>query len=220
MKYFLGLLFFLFCVLNSNAANIRIIRPVHKVLYTPGAVALATDNFNRANETPLGGNWTLSGAGDNDFNLSANHIVPANTSVDSVDWYNAVVWPNNQYSKASIVAPGTSAGGQGMGLCVRHATSLRTYYGCVIDAAGASNVQLFKMVAGTKTVIWTRTATYSSGAIMELQVQGTTLRVIYNGSQVGADATDSAISTGNAGLYYSSTDASATLDNWEGGSLP
>jgi hypothetical protein len=86
-----------------------------------------------------------------------------------------------------------------------------------VCGAGTSNIELAKVVAGAYTQIWLRTATVAAGDTVRLEAQGTTLRAYVNGVQVGADATDSAIATGNAGVVYSSSITTKTGDDWEGG---
>ena len=49
--------------------------------------------------------------------------------------------------------------------------------------------------------------------------QGTTLKVSIAGVQQGANITDSAIASGRAGVAYSSTAVTPSLDDWEAGDL-
>lgn len=177
---------------------------------------LATDDFNRANETPLAGNWTTV-TSETNSNLSSNTVVPSVLSNDSTVYRNDITPPNDQYSQAKITVNNNSGGGIGQGVAVRVATGARTYYRVVADHAASNNVELGAMVAGTFTPIWTRTQAFTDGDTFRLEVQGTTLRVYRNGVQIGADSTDSNIASGRFGLSYSSTATSASADDWEGG---
>ena len=48
--------------------------------------------------------------------------------------------------------------------------------------------------------------------------QSTTLTPKYAGSAIsGMTTTDSSLATGNAGIYFSTSETSASVDNWEGG---
>ena len=180
---------------------------------------LATDRFNRANETPLsgGGNWTTVPSTGGTMNLTANQVVPNSLTADAAYcWTGSGSFGNDQYSQAEITG-GNFASGSGMGVIVRGAHQSRTYYFAMVDNNTPSNCQLCKFVAGTFTALWTRTVTYSAGAPLRLSVTGTTLTVTYNGSAVGANTTDNSISTGKVGIAFSSNDSAISLDNWQGG---
>lgn len=178
---------------------------------------IATDNFNRANETPLsgGGNWSLS-FGDNPWDLSGNVVVPRFLSQDCIMHYTAGTWPNDQYSKADLTVTATVGGDQGVGLTVRGTTAATTYYRAVADHAASSNVSIAKMVAAVHTTLTSGTFTWTDGATWELRVQGTTLTFICNGTTV-LTTTDSAIASGKPGIALSSNVTAASIDNWEGG---
>lgn len=178
---------------------------------------IATDNFNRANETPLsgGGNWSLS-FGDNPWDLSGNVVVPRVIFNDCVMHYTAGTWPNDQYSKADLTVTATVGGDQGVGLTVRGTTAATTYYRAVADHAASGNVSIAKMVAGVHTTLVSGTFSWTDGATWELRVQGTTLTFLCNGVTV-LTTTDSSIASGTPGIALSSNVTSASIDNWEGG---
>lgn len=183
-------------------------------------VALATDNFNRANDaTGLGANWTTASS-PNKWTVSSNQAVPsAFSGGDSVSYYSAIAWPNDHYSKAQLTANGTSTDA-GPGLLVRKAStsSEDTFYWTTANHAATNNVDMYKVVSTTFTLIQRATQAYTDGDTFEMDAQGTTLRAIYvTGSSTAISTTDSAIGSGNAGLAYSSTITSAAADNWEGG---
>lgn len=178
---------------------------------------LATDNFNRANENPLAGNWT-TGPGEGNMRLVGN--LAANFGDDGIDcaaYYSAITWPNDQYSKAKLATTGTAGSAAGPMLTVRQSNSADTHYRLAVDHAGTNNVDLRRRVAGTTTPIATFTQAWTDGDTWELRVQGTTLSVWLNGVQVGTNQTDANIASGYAGIAYSSLDANATIDDWEGG---
>lgn len=177
-----------------------------------------TDNFNRANETPIGTNWTTITSMDG-FSLSSNACIPPNVGNDAGSYYNAVTPNANQYSQAKITCPTSGGGGQGPGVAVRIATGAQTLYRCVLDASGSNNIELSKIVAGSYTQIWQRTVTYSAAAVLKVAIVGTTITVTYNGSAVGADATDSSIASGRFGISYSSSDTGSIIDDWQGDNL-
>jgi hypothetical protein len=80
-----------------------------------------SDNFNRANEAPLAGNWSLI-TSHAAWNLTTNQIVPSGVGgLDLGAWYSGASWGPDQSSKAKLTVVGTSAG-TGPGLCVRCAS--------------------------------------------------------------------------------------------------
>lgn len=179
---------------------------------------LATDNFNRANANPIGGNWTTI-TGLSAMQIVSNAATPSSLSPnDCGSYYNAVTWPNDQYSQAKLTVVDTKTDGSGIGVAVRVAAAALTAYRVVLThASPGTNVSLQRFLAGAFTRLWDRGAAFVDGDLVRLEVQGTTLRVFINGVQVGADFTDTNIASGNAGISYSSVATSASLDDWEGG---
>ncbi len=178
---------------------------------------LATDDFNRADADPIGGSWTTASS-NSAMKIVSNACQPSSLPADCGAYYNAISWPDDQYSQCKITVNDT-ASGSGPGVYVRLASGAFTCYRAVASHATTNNVELAKFVAGAHTAIWQRTQSFTDGDTLRLEVQGTTLRVFINGVQVGADATDSSVTTGNAGVAYSSQSVSASLDDWEGGDL-
>lgn len=176
---------------------------------------LATDNFNRADQNPLATNWT--DAGDTSpLKLLTNQIVPSNVSNDCSAFYNAVAFPNDQYSQITMASAESGGGGQGGGPGVRMATS-KNYYRLVGDKAASTNWELAKKVAGTYTQIGTATQSWSDGDTIYIEIKGTQIVTKKNGTGFGSWATDSSLANGKAGITYSSTSSTWACDNWEGG---
>ena len=179
---------------------------------------LATDNFNRANADPISGSWTDLGDA-NHFIIDTNTAIPSATNDDAAAFYNAVTWPNDQYSQVKVTVTGGGGGGSGIGPLVRgrEPGAGRDYYRLVIDHAGTSNVELAKRVNGAYTQLWLRTQAFTNGDTLYLEIQGTTLIAKLNGTAIGASQTDTAVTTGNAGIVYSSLGTAPSMDDWEGG---
>jgi hypothetical protein len=176
---------------------------------------LVQDNFNRANQNPLAGNWSTP-TGANALQLSSNAVTYTDFNNDSSAYYNAITWPNDQYSQCNCTVS-NEGGGQGFGPSCREASGALTRYRLVASTAASNNFELSKEVSGSFTLIWDRTSTFTSGNLVRLEAQGTTLRAYNNGVQIGASTTDSSIASGSAGLLYSSRAATASGDNFEGG---
>jgi hypothetical protein len=65
--------------------------------------------------------------------------------------------------------------------------------------------------------VWNRTQAWTNADTLYLEIQGTTLIAKVNGAAIGTSTTNSAISSGNAGVDYSSTLNTPSDNDWEGG---
>ena len=186
-----------------------------------GGAVLATDNFNRADSATLGANWSVM-TGQTGWQIVSNSARVLDTGVDCADRYSAVSWPNDQYSQAEVTLSARAwVTGEGLGLLLRGSAAAETFYRFVTarDTVGDDS-EFGKVVTGTFTALATRSFTFSSGQVLYASASGTTIVLKYNGSQLGASITDSAIASGSAGVASSSTvNGTDSLDNWEGGSI-
>lgn len=184
-----------------------------------GPITLASDNFNRADETPMVGNWTANTNFANRLNLTGNVVKDPDNTDDASSIYNAVVWPANQWSQCAVTCEETSVGtGMGYGPAVRCQSGSQGRYFLTVNHAATLNLNLFK-INGGGTQLGSYTVTYVAGQTVRLEIAGTTLSVYYNGVFI-ASVTDSDFATGSAGIY-ASTPLLGTdfLDDWSGGSL-
>lgn len=186
------------------------------------AAVLATDDFNRANDTNLLGNWTEE-VGGFGFNVTSNTAQTDDIGSDTIAVLGGVTWPTDMYAQAKISVTGTAGG---FGVALRADTVANTYYRAVVNKAASANVSVERMVTGTHTVLSTRTTTWTDGNTLKLEVTGTgasiVLKVYQNGTQLGANIADASggISTINKpGLTYSSTSVSGSVDDFEAGSV-
>lgn len=187
--------------------------------------ALATDNFDRANsQNDLGTNWTTitnETAGWSVFSNQAR-IDPGSIGSDCGERYNAITWPNDQYSQFTIVTLTGTGAEAGPGPALRIASAARTYYRFVADATASpsTNCWIAKFDGGTYGLLASGSAsgTWSTNDVMKAEVNGSTLTLYKNGVSV-LTTTDAVITAGSAGVCYSSTLTAVTMDNWEGGSL-
>ena len=183
-----------------------------------GAASIASDDFNRTDANPIGGNWTTVTA-EGAMQIVSNAATPASTSNDSAAYWNADTFADDQWSECDATVTGSN-GGTGPGPMVRAATGAETFYRVTCDHS-ATGIGLDRFVAGGFTNLWTRAATFVNGDRVRLRVVGSTLAVFINGVQVGADHVDgSPIASGQPGIAFSSGGVSAaTLDNWAAGEV-
>jgi hypothetical protein len=179
--------------------------------------ALATDNFNRA-DGDVGASWTIVYTSPDGWNVSSNQAVPNGFGTDAIIYNNTVTWPADQYSQIVFKSASGSASNAGAGPIVRSGTSgSRNLYWMVSNAAGTGpTTYLGKFVAGSYTALANDSTTWSANDLQYLEIQGTSLVGKHAGTTV-VSTTDSSLSSGNAGLAYSSTITSWAGDDWEGG---
>lgn len=183
---------------------------------------LASDNFNRANDPlSLGANWTADTEPGNVFSISSNQCVPQSIGSDAGSFYNAVTWPNDQYSQVTITGMGAGDADQsGGGVTLRADAGFHNFYRIVVNRAASNNVSVARVVSDVYSLRNQRTVTFNSGDVFRVEIQGTTIRMYVNGVQIGADLVDAGgPSAGSAGLFYSSTTAAIQFDDWSGGDL-
>lgn len=160
-----------------------------------------TDDFNRSDETPLGGDWTQLAGGGN-VNLVSNRIQPSAFD-DCIAYYNAETPPDDQFSE---LTPITSDGG---GPACRVSTTQVTLY--AIDAGGDD---LIKFVNGSFSIIDTLAVNPTTNDVLRVIADGSTISANVNEAEQGS-ATDTSIASGMWGVWL----YSGAFDNWQGGSL-
>lgn len=179
--------------------------------------ALASDNFNRANENPLGNGVWSTASGQNPWQIVSNAATPTVVAgTDDRSYYSGIAWPNDQYSQAKLTVNLATGAGSGNGLSVRQSSSVDSSYGLIVDHGATTNVAIIRRVAGVGAVILSVTQAWTDGATWRFEVQGTALRGYLNGALV-ISTTDPNITSGSPGLWLSTDVTSALADDWEGG---
>jgi hypothetical protein len=182
-----------------------------------GGSALATDNFNRAAEDPLAGNWsTQTNLLPFRLNNPENDVTP-DISSDSGANYNAITWPNDQYAQIEVTLTGTNGNGAGFGPAVRMAAAAETFLSMVCDHAASNNVTLTRAQAGSYDAPGARTQSFTNGAVAYLEIQGKAALLKLGGTSLTPAITATGIASGRAGMRYSSSETDARGDNFEGG---
>ena len=182
---------------------------------TPSLVQLEGDDFNRADENPIAGNWTSGPGVASDVQLlnnAAKVVGFAPLNGNGVAFWSARTWPANQWSEVTVPTVPTT---DDVGPAVRIAASEATYYLAAVYWDGRlaihrsinhSFVQLH--TTGPGVVV--------AGDRVRLEAEGTVLRVFKNGVLMG-EAVDDAIAAGAPGVVLD--DMTATLDDWAGGTI-
>lgn len=189
-------------------------------------MATATDDFNRANETPLsgGGNWQDGPGAYGSVNLNTNKIRAATTGADVASRYGGTTFGNDQYSQAKMATlSGSGSRYIGVNVRIRLSTDGDSYSALYVQGSGV--VELYDQSdTGSigSTLIASITSTFAVNDILKLEVIGTTsnLKVYKNGSQIGTTQSDSTWTTGQPGVAFYTVDvAQIELDDWEGGDV-
>jgi hypothetical protein len=173
-----------------------------------------TDNFNRAFQYPLAGNWTTSpGFG---ALTGYNNAVCTQTTIWSSTYWNADTFGNDQYSLCLVLKP------EWCGPAVRIASAgTGNGYYIFAGATPPNGVCVFKVVDGVNTQLGSEISrTNADNEIWKLSVSGTTLTPNVGGSDLST-RTDSSLASGSAGMMiYSTYGSGVYLDDWEGGDMP
>lgn len=171
-----------------------------------------TDNFNRADANPIGGNWTTV-TGQSAMQIVSNQAKGSSTGFNGA-YYNAQAFNDSQYVQAKGVTFGTGS----WSITCRQSSSANTNYYLLV---GNTSWSFGKTIAGTGSTIGAeQTKTIADGTVARLDCSGgnpVTLKAFFNGAQEAYTQTDSSISSGSPGVTVYGN--SAVYDDWEGGNL-
>jgi len=215
MKRTLYTLLALLLAAPSSADDFIYVKKRVAAAAAPSWQMVASDNFNRANENPLGnGDWTTQ-PGFNALKIVDNVVYASTEGAYAVSYWSGHTFGNDQ-------------------ACVFTATGTGNYQGCIIRGSGASSFSgymfqldanntaayIFRYDSGTQTQLGATTTTMSkaAGVKYKFEIVGTTITIY---EDVGAgwvnkdSRTDSTHASGYVGLmvYNSST---CQEDNFEG----
>jgi hypothetical protein len=191
----------------------------------PRAV-VATDNFNRAS---LDANWSNQNTAlagnvlvDSSIRATGQFSTQVTDQLPTARWVGAGSFTADQYATARLVNVAAVLGvAIRAGVTVRSSgtAGARSYYEAVVRQDTApTTTELAKWVAGTRTVLHSASVPWANGDLLELEAEGTTLRVYRNGVALGGGftATDTSLATGTPGVAVTQ---GAFVDDWEGGNV-
>jgi hypothetical protein len=173
--------------------------------------ASASDNFDRADSTTIGGTWLEDLA---NWSIASNKVTN-NGNGDSELRNTSALSTNDQF--AQVLA--NSIAFRGVGAFVRHPNSTtRTYYSA--QCFGTASRELYKRVSGTSTALAspiTTTITYPT--TIGVEARGSTIRGMWDGSEY-LSATDTAIASGpHTGIFMYNAGSVATADDFLAGDI-
>jgi hypothetical protein len=164
----------------------------------------ASDNFNRADASPIGANWTY--ASDLNYLRIVSNAAQAEAAGDACSYWTADAFAANQWSECKITTANDG------GPAVRCSSSGCYYWTTYSDG----EIWRYK-TGGAWTKIGEANTTVTSSDVIRLEATGTTtttLKLYKNGALV-ATVTDSSspLTSGSAGLY---SVGATILDDWQG----
>ncbi len=169
-----------------------------------------SDDFNRANETPLAGNWS-SVLGTTQLNLAGNEVLNPSDSTLGASYWSANPFADDQYSE---IVPSVLGHQSDWSAITRASASAITFY---MTNAFSSNESIYKAVAGSFSQIAAiTTANVAVNDVVRSEAEGSTISWVINGISQGS-TTDSAIASGSAGLFIYS--GSSRITSWSGADL-
>lgn len=160
------------------------------------ATTLFSDDFNRADNDLLGGNWVERGAAGVDFDIVTNRveIIGLPNNENSVV-YNPAGISSADYTVQAVVNPisGNAFSGVG-GRRVHFGASDSDGYAAFINQ-NSGKLHLYKRVSGTWTELGSFITTITAGVdyTVKLSMQGTTIKAFLDGVE-RISVTDSALS--------------------------
>jgi len=169
----------------------------------------ATDNFNRADENPLAGNWTTAPGAFAGLKIVSNAVDAVTGGEDCAAYWNADAFSTDHYTQ--LTSGSTASSTKGPAVRVRTATQLDMYLWS-LNISGTNSIQ--KIVNDAFTLLLTTNITFISTDVMKLAVSGSTLTVYKNDVSQGT-VTNTALTTGVSGMFADSGGAGRQLDNWQ-----
>jgi hypothetical protein len=167
----------------------------------------AHDEFNVNYGTSLGPcNWTNF---IGNFETNGINAFPGAVGQNLSFWKETTFSPD-QFAQVTIAA----YGGDTPGIVVRISPSGDASYAMVGDASGGT-ITLYQTVAGVGTAIQTVSGlTLVDGDVYRLQIIGSALQMFLNTAQIGTTQTDTAVTTGQPGIFVNDIASPALLDNF------
>jgi hypothetical protein len=154
-------------------------------------ITLASDNFQRPNANPIGGNWTQfhSGNGYAPAQIISDMVEGAIVGSSADSFYNGVVWPKDQWSQITV---NNCANGSSIGLSLRVArggalTEWRVYWTGSVGTPGTwYKTQLINGVYNTGALTTANSSVLNVGDVITVCIIDNTLSVYQNGDLIAS----------------------------------
>jgi len=185
----------LVCTLIAGPAQQMLIA----VIGANGGGVSFTDDFNRANESPIAGNWETNIGSFNGASLISNRIIGTGGNWLARVATSAATFPADQSASTVLLA-----GNEGfVGAVVRIQSDGSCYAASYL---GGGSARIYKFVGTSATTPFSDyTATFSSGDVLKISATGSgsvTLTLYQNGSSLGTRTDSSSpYNSGQPGIW-------------------
>jgi hypothetical protein len=155
-----------------------------------------SDNFNRSDANPVGGNWTTFSS-LSALRISSNTIQGSSSSPNAAYW-NADTPEADQYAQIKTVK---SSYGTTVGVVIRADAAGDNWYS--FRQASSTVCRVYKKVSGTETQLGSDYShSYTQNAVLKLKVVGLNTDAVLTPAIDGSDlATRSGVSGINSGVF-------------------
>jgi len=161
----------------------------------------ASDNFNRANESPLTSPWATE-SGFSGIYLASNAVKAAGANTSSFSRYDSGTWDPDQWAEVTYGTVDADTGGPAVRMTGSGNGYFVTFNSGLLKVFRASGF----IAVGTQPAV-----SVTTGDVVRLEINGTSLEVFKNTVSVWT-ATDSGIASGKPGIF--SYDGTTTMDNF------
>lgn len=175
-----------------------------------------TDNFNRANETPLASPWTRLTGGSGNINLASNAIT-ASAAGDKFYYYSGAASGGNHFSEISQNSAVTE---DDWGPAVRIGENgLSGYWFSQYHQFG-NDEAINCLDGGSFTSVATANLTdIANGVVCYIEISGSSITCKRNGATSIGPTTDTLLAGNGNGPGVFLYQTGGALDNWQGGDL-
>lgn len=183
----------------------------------------ATEDFAGA-AGALSGSWTQQNTQTIDRDGAGLGVVSgADGTNGSGAFWNADTFSANQLSKLTWKSGAASSAYAGASVrCsgTSNATTNRYIIAASGDGGASGQTRMSSVVNGTATTLADYAQAWSDGDVIEIRADGTSIRAYRNGTALGAAVTNSALTTGQPGIFAVEVVAtSPTFDDWTGDNI-
>jgi hypothetical protein len=184
---------------------------------------IASDNFTRANESPLASPPWSTVTGFNSLQVVSNVCEPTTNATENGEEYTNVTLPANQYASATLGAL-TSNSAYFLHARCQSITSLKSCYRLTVNPVTGSSQAYIQSIDGsgnaTLLLLLNSGLVISSGDVWSIACVGSSLFIVQNGTSLG-NVTDTTYASGQysgLGIRDVSTQSDTTVTNFTIGS--
>jgi hypothetical protein len=183
---------------------------------------LATDPFTGTSDAALSGNWTgFSGGAPAFISLTLNGNEARNNGANvGAAYYSGITWPNDQYAEVVVGSVVSTATDEGLGPAVRMNAPAGNPTSFYFAQTNTTETKLYRWNNSTGfTQLGSDGAPCTTGDLLRITANGTSLTVTKNGATICGPATDATNGSGSAGIWGTPVSGPGTLNSFEGGDL-